>query len=47
MRTEMRQSLVSVAEQTGLSLPWSQILEDRFSRDVAQFDGELSVNVAI
>ena len=29
-------SLVSVAEQTGLSLTWSHITEDRFSRDEAQ-----------
>ena len=27
---------VSVAEQAGLSLTWSQTPEDRFSRDVAQ-----------
>ena len=29
-------SLVSVAEQTGLSLTWSHTTEDRFSRDEAQ-----------
>ena len=29
-------SLVSVAEQTGLSLTWSHTTEDRFSRDKAQ-----------
>ena len=28
--------LVSAAEQAGSSLTWSQALEDRFSRDVAQ-----------
>ena len=30
-------SLDSVAEQTGLSLTWSHTIEDRFSRDEAQF----------
>ena len=29
-------SLVSVAEETGLSLTWSHTTEDRFSRDEAQ-----------
>ena len=29
-------SLVSVAEQAGLSLTWSHTTEDRFSRDEAQ-----------
>ena len=29
-------SLVSIAEQTGLSLTWSHTTEDRFSRDEAQ-----------
>ena len=29
-------SLVSFAEQTGLSLTWSHTTEDRFSRDEAQ-----------
>ena len=29
--------LVSLAEQTGLSLTWSKISEDTFSRDVALF----------
>ena len=28
--------LASVSEQTGMSLPWAQTPEDRFSRDVAQ-----------
>ena len=28
--------LVSVGEQAGLSLSWSQTLKDRFSRDMAQ-----------
>ena len=31
-----RLSLVSVAEQTGLSLIWPHTTEDRFSRDKAQ-----------
>ena len=31
-----RQELVSVAEQAGLSLTWSQTPENRFSHDVAQ-----------
>ena len=31
-----RHYVVSVAEQAGLSLAWSQTAEDRFSRDVVQ-----------
>ena len=31
-------SLVSVAEQTGLSLTWSHTTEDRFSRNEAQIN---------
>ena len=37
MRTVMRQILVSVAEQTGLSLIWSKKNKDRFSDDEAHF----------
>ena len=35
-RKVSRLSLVSVAEQTGLSLTWSHTTEGRFSRDEAQ-----------
>ena len=34
-------SIASVATQTGLSLPWSQIPEDRFSRDEAHIVSRL------
>ena len=35
IHTLLKSKLASVTEQAGLSLTWSQIPEDRFSRDVA------------
>ena len=37
--------LVSVAEQVGLSLTWSQTTEDRFSHDVAQKIQAFKINL--
>ena len=40
-------SLVSVAEQAGLSLTWSLTTEDRFSRDEAQIKLVLIIDITL
>ena len=39
--------LASVDEMSGLSQPWSQISEDRFSRDVGHFLSDLAASLHV